>query len=359
MALITIKNAAINLDASEIPNLDASKITSGQFADARISSSSVVAHSPQTDLQPIKSDISALALREATNESSAAFNLPNQFIDTFATDTLGTKTNILVSGGFISTFQAAQKPFTSDSNTLLLIQSFNSTNGNGSFTDESSNSFGLNTEGNTQHSTSQSLTGATSSIKFDGAGDKLFNSGGGSGTTFRNINSGDFTIEFYFYKQGSVNYNSDSIFDIGQELQIEFNSSEVPVIYNYAAFSNYSGVYNNSYVPPDDSWTHLAYVRQGNSHRAYLAGVQRDVSTGTGTGSMQDNFVRMGYHRSSTDRYFDGFMDAIRISNNVRYPDGTTFTPPAYVAESTSATRTVISLPKQRINGGCDDSRTG
>ena len=83
MALITIKNAAINLDASEIPNLDASKITSGQFADARISSSSVVAHSPQTDLQPIKSDISALALREATNESSAAFNLPNQFIDTF------------------------------------------------------------------------------------------------------------------------------------------------------------------------------------------------------------------------------------------------------------------------------------
>ena len=48
-----------------------SSITSGTFADARISQSSVVAHSPQTDLQPIKSDISALALREATNESSA------------------------------------------------------------------------------------------------------------------------------------------------------------------------------------------------------------------------------------------------------------------------------------------------
>ena len=39
MALITIKNAAINLDASEIPNLDASKITSGTFADARIAAS--------------------------------------------------------------------------------------------------------------------------------------------------------------------------------------------------------------------------------------------------------------------------------------------------------------------------------
>ena len=327
---------------ADIPNLSASKITSGTFGNSRISASSVTQHVPVTDLQPIKSDISALALREATNESSAAFNLPNQFIDTFATDTLGTKTNILVSGGFLSTFQAGSKPFTSDSNTLLLIQSFNTANGTTTFTDDSSNNEGLSIEGNTQHSTDQSLSGATSSIKFDGSGDKLYNSGGGSGTTFRNINSGDFTIEFYFYKKGSVNYNSDSIFDIGQELQIEFNSSEVPVIYNYAAFSHYAGVYNNSYVPPDDAWTHLAYVRQGNSHRAYLAGVQRDVSSGTGTGGLQDNYIRIGYHRSSTDRYFDGYLDAIRISNNVRYPDGTTFTPPAYVAESTSATGTGI-----------------
>ena len=52
-----IENSQISLDAAEIPNLDASKITSGQFADARISSSSVVAHSPGTDLQPVKSDI--------------------------------------------------------------------------------------------------------------------------------------------------------------------------------------------------------------------------------------------------------------------------------------------------------------
>ena len=97
-----IENSQITLDAAEVPNLDASKITSGQFADARISSSSVVAHSPETDLQPVKSDISALALREATNESSAAFNLPNQFIDTFATDTLGTKTDTAVASGYVA-----------------------------------------------------------------------------------------------------------------------------------------------------------------------------------------------------------------------------------------------------------------
>ena len=105
--------------ADDIPNLPASKITSGElanarvaalptskitsgtFADARISNSSVVQHSPETDLQPIKSDISALALREATNESSAAFNLPNQHIDTFATDAV-TKTTSGVSDGYAS-----------------------------------------------------------------------------------------------------------------------------------------------------------------------------------------------------------------------------------------------------------------
>ena len=103
MALTRIGNQAITLDAAEIPNLPASKITSGTFADARIAASNVTQHSAPTDLQPVKSDISALALREATNESSAAFNLPNQHIDTFQTDTLGTKTNAFHSTGYLST----------------------------------------------------------------------------------------------------------------------------------------------------------------------------------------------------------------------------------------------------------------
>ncbi len=104
MALTRIGNQAITLDAAEIPNLDAAKITTGTLANARIAEASVTQHVTATDLQPVKSDISALALREATNESSVAFNLPNQFIDTFTDDTnLGTQTTVDRTSGHIAT----------------------------------------------------------------------------------------------------------------------------------------------------------------------------------------------------------------------------------------------------------------
>jgi len=89
---------------ADIPNLSASKITSGTFADARLAASNITQHVTPTDLQPLKSDISALALREATNESSAAFNLPNQFIDTLTNATnLGTQTNGALGSGYWAT----------------------------------------------------------------------------------------------------------------------------------------------------------------------------------------------------------------------------------------------------------------
>ena len=105
-----VPNSLITLDANEIPNISTDKLTSGtlpdariadlaatkltgSIADARIPASAVTQHVTATDLTGVNADITALALREATNESSAAFNLPNQFIETFTDDTnLGTQT---------------------------------------------------------------------------------------------------------------------------------------------------------------------------------------------------------------------------------------------------------------------------
>ena len=84
-----------------------------KIGDNAIVASTVTQHVTATDLQPVKSDISALALREATNESSAAFNLPNQFIDTFTDDTnLGTQTDCDRTDGYIATVSTSNNDTT-------------------------------------------------------------------------------------------------------------------------------------------------------------------------------------------------------------------------------------------------------
>ena len=68
-------NSLDNLDAAvEIPNLDASKITSGSIADARIPASAVSQHATSFDDNKIVNDISTLALRSATSENAIAYN---------------------------------------------------------------------------------------------------------------------------------------------------------------------------------------------------------------------------------------------------------------------------------------------
>ena len=49
--------------ADDIPNLDAAKITSGTFADARIAASNVSQHAQSFDDNKLVNDISTLALQ--------------------------------------------------------------------------------------------------------------------------------------------------------------------------------------------------------------------------------------------------------------------------------------------------------
>ena len=69
--------------ADDIPNIDASKITSGSIADARIPASAVSQHATSFDDNAIVNDISTLALRSATSENAIAYSTSNQFIDVF------------------------------------------------------------------------------------------------------------------------------------------------------------------------------------------------------------------------------------------------------------------------------------
>ena len=338
MALTRIRNTAITLDAAEIPNLSADKITSGSFADGRISQSSVVQHSPETDLQPVKSDITALALREATNESAAAFSLPNQHIDTFATDTLGTKTNVLVSSGALTTVETAVDIYGgTDANTYLFLSSFNKVNGNTVFTDQSSNAHAATNSGGVIWSDTQSLSGTTCSIYGDGSGDGITF----SHADFQNLETiSNYTVEYWSRKLGGHDYNSDSILDIGQIQQWEYGTDPHKLtVYN----TSFGGNVSESSEASEDAWHHYAYTKQGGSTmRLYVDGTQVSTHSNSGNNAYTDNYVRLFQHRSDAPRWFKGWIDGFRISNNNRYPDGTSFTPAQFTGGSVSATGTAI-----------------
>ena len=68
---------------ADIPNLSASKITSGTLADARISSSSVSQHAQSFDDNKIVNDISTLGLRVHTQENLNASNTNSASFDVF------------------------------------------------------------------------------------------------------------------------------------------------------------------------------------------------------------------------------------------------------------------------------------
>ena len=68
---------------ADIPNLSASKITSGTFADARIAASNVSQHATSFDDNKIVNDISTLGLRVHTQENLNASNSNSASFDVF------------------------------------------------------------------------------------------------------------------------------------------------------------------------------------------------------------------------------------------------------------------------------------
>ena len=349
----------IPIVAADVPNLDTAKITTGTMASARISEASVTQHVTATDLQPIKSDISALALREATNESSAAFNLPNQFIETFTDDTnLGTQTTGDRVSGAWQTQVTTSGEFTDDSNTRALLH-FNGSDAGTTFTDSSSNNRTI-----TRYGTPTTVTG----VKKYGSASGSFN-GSNQGISMPDSNhwvwaTGDWTFETWVYLDTNVQSSGNTTFELFNQAKTDSTDAGGSFHWNLNHYSGNSkqqfNVYHrNSTTTSDDfavtsnsnlalsTWIHLAVVRDGNTIRFYKDGVA------DGTGSVPSS---SGYHLmtgalggsawiskraySNGYGYVDGNLDEMRISNTCRYPNGTTFTPQQQT--TTNATGTLI-----------------
>jgi len=130
MAIIKVANRAIDLDAAEIPNLDAGKITSGTFADARIAASNVSQHATSFDDNKIVNDISTLAIRQASNENKSAYNTNSMYVDVFQDDTgIGTETNTdRDANEFVSSVIETTQTATADSGGTLTSLTASNTN---------------------------------------------------------------------------------------------------------------------------------------------------------------------------------------------------------------------------------------
>ena len=78
-----VDTTKITLPATEIPDLDTSKITTGTFDDNRISASSVTQHVTAFDDNQIQANISLLGFKTAVNGSLSKFNLVDQIVDEY------------------------------------------------------------------------------------------------------------------------------------------------------------------------------------------------------------------------------------------------------------------------------------
>src|SRR5210317_219361 len=386
MAIIKIRNAAIDLDAAEIPNIDASKITtgslgadripglaaskitSGTFDDARIAASNVSQHATSFDDNKIVNDISTLALRQASDQNKSAYNTNSQSVDVFQDDTgIDTKTNTSRNANeYVSSITGAVEP----TGTVFYLKG-DQANGSTTFTDSSSSSQSITQEGGIAHSNTVGKIGSTS-IYFDGTDDKLAE----NNLADFDFNTGEFRIETWInfpsfssdtkaiFAQGGfgsvTDYSGYSFFVAGNNKLYFYSSAN-----DTGAFGGTwsVGVQSESYSWSNNTWYHVCVSRGSDGTiRIFRDGTETSTYSNTDgrTGSTQLAQGSRGWHigqlsdnasNNNEPMYIDNFLigkgSGSGISSNFTAPTehyglvsnatgnftGTTITAPSSVSE--------------------------
>ena len=161
--MTTYEAAKYNYTGENLTTIPTSAVTSGTWADARISESSVTQHASSYDDTKLKNDFATVAIRQAIDESLGDYVLGNTFIDNFEDDTgLDGQTNTDRNTNF--EYMSAVTGSAPDAYTKLLIHS--STNDNNlRFEDDSPSKHTIYNHGATFHDTATAKFGG-SSINF-------------------------------------------------------------------------------------------------------------------------------------------------------------------------------------------------
>ena len=229
----------------------------------------------------------------------------------------------------------------STGNVAVALFRFSGHNGTGTITGLTIKERTLSVNNQTKHSTTYKKFGTTS-ILFDGAEDSISMP---ISNDF-NFGSGNFTVETWVYPTSYPNtYNA--VFNNFRD--DESTSGWSMLIHsNGTIHCNVDGTYNNSTNSVSlNQWSHLAMVRDGNSIKRYINGVDagNTLAFSGSVGNVTNQGLYIGESGTEySNRGFNGYMDEIRISKGVaRYT--TAFTPQtmAHPVTTPSATGTLIS----------------
>ena len=197
-------------------------------------------------------------------------------------------------------------------------------------------------EGDTVLNTSVKKFG-TSSVYFDGSGDRVLVKHGGN----LNLSDNDFTIEGWFYFTSNLNagfFNGDSGSANKHPWLLYTTSGGAIRFYATSDYSTWDVASAASLGTVSlNTWTHLAVTREGDKFRCFQDGVLK--STTTSSSSLYyntDNQIAIG-GRSGTN-LMAGYADDLRIiKGKAVYTEA--FTPPSSahgteLSESTTSTAT-------------------
>jgi len=361
MGFIGRSVAPAPISASDVPDLPASKITSGAFDSARLTNASF-------DDNKIVNDLSTLGLRVHTQENLNASNTSSASFDVFQ-DSSGIEnlTNCSRNDGeFIASVVTTTGAYSSDSNTLALLHFDGSQNGT-TFTDSSSHNRTI-TRYNSPVTKTDVKKYGTASGNFNGSDEALSMPDSDSWI----FGTNDWTMETWVYITSLPGSHGYELFG-----QAKTNSSDVGGSFHWTINTSDKQQFNvyqrNSTNNDDDfnhastssmttnTWTHLAVVRDGNTIRFYKNG----VADGTGavpssssyhlfTGALGGDVWISKRAYNNSYGYLPGYLDEFRISNTCRYPNGTTFTPQTQTTSNATG-----SFEGATITAGASTSKMG
>ena len=315
------------LTASEIPNLDASKITTGSIADARIPASAVSQHAQSFDDNKIVNDISTLALRQASDGNRSAYNTNSQYVDVFQDSTGITS--------LTNTSRASEEYVASvvaDANTKLLL-SFDSSE-TGKEGDDASNITVAEGGNNNGVLTSSVKKYGNNALHLPDSASLVLTPN--SNAIFGSASNTDFTIEFWHKSTGGAG-DYRALFVKGnhsgntKDLRAYYAVNMTTLYFDVEVGGVNYGITATGLDNVATQFNHYAFVRQGSNIRLYYNGVQKG-SASVGTGTLDADYSTLQFGKSyigGGTSYAHGYWDDFRISNSARYPDGTSFTPPS------------------------------